>query len=190
MEVSKNINLKIIKCKYLDTDSLTIATTKSGKITGPTRLEEMEKIFLPIVKTGKLEEFKSVWGKWLVLTNKIVDEKCPGKLKKEFLTQNGEMIALAPKSYYAKCYDTDNVKDGRKGIPKWADLTLEAFYTALYKRNEIRHKAEVRSLRLNKEKKMTRTTMLKFGLTAIHVKLRVKEDKISCEPLKIGNEFL
>ena len=145
---------------------------------------------MPIVKDALLEEFKSVWGNWLVLSNAVRDEKCPGKLKTEFFTQNGEMISLAPKSYYAKCFDTDQVKDGRKGIPKWADLKLEAFYETLYNEKSVRHKAEVRSLRLNKEKKMTRTSMIKAGLTAIHVKLRVTDDKVSCEPLKIGNNFV
>lgn len=175
---------------FLDTDSLTLSVTKSEKVVGKTRLEQMEKIFLPIVKEELFSEFKQVWGNWLVLSNDIRDEKCPGKLKTEFFTQNGEMIALAPKSYYAKCFDTDQVKDGRKGIPKWVDLKLDAFYDTLYNEENVRHKAEVRSLRLNKDKKMTRTTMIKAGLTAIHVKLRVKDDKVSCEPLKLGENFV
>ena len=150
----------------------------------------MEKIFLPIVKEEKMTEFKAIWGSWLVLSNEIVDEKTPGKLKPEFLTQNGEMICLAPKSYYAKCYDTQTTKDGRKGIPNWADLKLESFYDTLYNATATRHVADVRSLRLNQNKQMTRTTMLKSGLTGIHVKLGVKEDRVTCVPLKIGDQFV
>lgn len=150
----------------------------------------MAEIFLPIVKKGKMDEFKRVWGEWLVLSNTVEEQKFPGRLKKEFLTQNGQMICLAPKSYSAYCYDTNTVKDGRKGIPNWAKLSIDDFHQSLYKRDVARHLTEVRSLRLGKDKKMTRTTMVKSGLTAIHVKVAVQEDKITCRPLKIGENYL
>ena len=74
---------------YSDTDSVTIGTAKTiqrdRKIKNGaydhTRLEIMEDIFLPIVKPEKLDEFKSKWGDWFVLTNEIRDEKTTGKLK-------------------------------------------------------------------------------------------------------------
>ena len=43
--------------------------------------------------------------------------------------------------------------------------------------------AEVRSLKLNNDKKMTRTTMLKLGLTDIHCKMAVQSDRVKCLPL-------
>ena len=69
------------------------------------RRSKMEKLFFPIVKEGKLDEFKEKWGEWFVLSNKLEDEKTPGKLKEEFLTQNGEIVALCPKLYQVCCYD-------------------------------------------------------------------------------------
>ena len=92
-----------------DTDSLAIATSKTGPIDLDekgepiSRLQQMESIFLPIVQKDKLEEFKSVWGRWLVLSNSVYDEKKPGLLKSEFTTKTGQMVALCPKNYQIYC---------------------------------------------------------------------------------------
>ena len=67
------------------------------------RFEQMQKIFFPIVKRGKLQEFKKNWARWLVLTNRLEDEKCPGLLKEEFSTRDGEIVALSPKNYQVYC---------------------------------------------------------------------------------------
>jgi len=150
----------------------------------------MEAIFLPIVKAEKMVEFKKVWGNWLVLSNEIEEEKTPGKLKTEFSTRNGEMISLAPKSYFAHCRETNNTKDGRKGIPKWFDLRLADFYDVLYNDHAEKNITEVRSLRLDRDKRMCRTTTRKSGLTSIHVKLSVQSDRVTCKPLMENNFYL
>ena len=165
-----------------------MSTTKTETITGDTLREKLEKIFFPIVQDGNLDKFKSEWENWLVLTNEVEDQKMPGKLKIEFCTQNGEMYALAPKSYYAHCRDTDANKDARKGIPNWFPLDLEVFHDVLYSEKHNNHHVEVRSLRLNKEKQMTRTTTIKSGLTGIHVKLSVQNDKVTCRPLEVNGK--
>ena len=125
-----------------------------------------------------------------VLSEDIRDQKEPGKLKIEFFTRDGEMFALAPKSYYAYCREKETTKEGKKGIPKWFDLKKKDFEDKLYNENSIEHCVEVRSLRLNKQKQMTRTTTVKTGLSAIHVKLAVMDDKISCRPLKLNGKFV
>jgi hypothetical protein len=150
----------------------------------------MECVFWPIVIPEKLEEFKSVWNEWLVLSNTIEEEKTPGKLKTEFSTGNGEMICLAPKSYYALCRDTNISKDGRKGIPNWTDLRLRDFKDILYNKENDKRMAEVRSLRINRDKKMTRTATKKIGLTSIHVKLWVGEDRVTCSPIQFEGEYV
>jgi hypothetical protein len=169
---------------------LTIATTKTGEIIGNSRQEEMKQVFWPIVKPEKLEEFKKVWGEWLVLTNTVEDEKFPGKLKTEFSTSNGRMISLAPKSYHAYCHAKNETKDGRKGIPNWHILSQNNFGDVLYNKDNRPKTTEVRSLRLNTDKKMTRTSTIKTGLTGIHIKLGVADDGVTCEPLKINGEFV
>jgi len=144
----------------------------------------MEKTFLPIVQPEKFQKFQAEWQNWLVLSNEIEEEKFPGKLKPEFTTRNGQIIALCPKNYFAFCYETNEVKDGRKGIPKWAELTMNDFYDTLYNDQKERNIVEVRSLRLNRDKHMSRTTTRKAGLSAIHVKLQVDQDRITCSPLR------
>ena len=90
----------------LDTDSLCLSLTNSLPFEeNEPRRERMEKMFFPIVKEGKLEEFKQTWSEWFVLSNELVDEKTPGLLKEEFETQNGEIVALCPKNYQVACYD-------------------------------------------------------------------------------------
>lgn len=42
------------------------------------RGEQMGDIFLPIVKENLKSEFMDEWGKWLVLSNTIEEEKFPG----------------------------------------------------------------------------------------------------------------
>ena len=63
----------------------------------------MEKMFFPIVKPEKMEEFKKVWGEWFVLTDLLEDEKRPGLLKEEFVSQDGEIVCLCPKLYQIHC---------------------------------------------------------------------------------------
>lgn len=63
----------------------------------------MKKLFFPICKPEKLEEFKIAWKEWFVLSDLLEDEKCPGLLKEEFCTQDGEIVALCPKLYQVHC---------------------------------------------------------------------------------------
>ena len=150
----------------------------------------MESVFWPIVKENKLTEFKRVWGDWLVLSNTVEDEKFPGKLKTEFSTSNGRMVCSAPKSYYAYCHTTNETEDGRKGIPNWQQLSQNNFIEVVYNKKTTQNNTEVRSLRLNTNKKMTRTATIKTGLTGIHIKLGVSDDGVSCEPLKKDGELV
>ena len=120
---------------------------------------------------------------------KKVFQRCDpvAKLKVEFLTFNGRMISLAPKSYFCYCWDTNQTKDGRKGVPSWWDLRFDDFEKALYRKNKS-SSIEVKSLRLGqKERRMKRTTTRRTGLTSIHVKMSVQEDLITCTPLKKNN---
>ena len=76
----------------------------------------------------------------------------------------------------------DSIKEGKKGIPYAVKLELDEFKDVLYGTN-ICHKVQVKSLRLDREKRMTRTSLVKSGLTDIHVKMRVEWNRVVCEPL-------
>ena len=163
--------------------------TKSDKFDASSRKEMMEALFYPIVRNGKMDHFKSKVGEFLVLSNKIEDEKIPGKLKEEFQTTKGEMIALCPKTYYAHCLESKSTKDGRKGIQNTIELEAVEFKDVLYGYID-NHRTTVKSLRLNKDKKMTRTLTNKRGLSGIIYKTQVREDRIVCEPLRDTNQKL
>lgn len=83
----------------------------------------------------------------------------------------------------------DEIKEAKKGIPYRFKLELEEFKEVLYGDN-YKHRVEVKSLRLDREKKMTRTTLKKSGLTDIHVKMRVEWDRVVCEPLTLNGQFV
>ena len=150
----------------------------------------MSAIFLPIVKKDKVEKFKVEWKNWLCLSDEIEQEKKPGLLKVEFLTLNGQMISLCPKSYRAHCRDRDSSKIGKKGIPMWFDIHLQEYFDILYNDNAEPSVAEVCSLRLDKDKIMARTRTRKVGLTGIHAKRGVQDDRITTEPLSVDGKFI
>ena len=97
------------------------------------------------------------------------------------------MIALCPKSYSIHCNNIEETKDGRKGIPNYVELRTMEFFDILYGEPAQKHKVEVRSLRLNKERHMARTATIKSGLSTVHVKLQVCEDKVTCQPLRYSD---
>ena len=83
----------------------------------------------------------------------------------------------------------DKIKEAKKGIPYSFKLELQEFKEVLYGEN-FKHRVKVKSLRLDREKRMTRTTLQKSGLTDIHVKMRVEWDRVVCEPLTLDGQFV
>ena len=84
----------------------------------------------------------------------------------------------------------DAIKEAKKGIPYSTKLELDEFKETLYGDGKNKHTIEVRSLRLDRDKNMTRTTMRKYGLTDIHVKMAVQSDRVTCLPLKENETYL
>lgn len=100
----------------------------------------------------------------------------------------GRFIALSPKAYYCFNEDTGEVKFGSKGVPKSCNLTLATYLECLYGLES--HKIEMQTLRLNREKQMSRIKMRKRGLSDIAVKFFVDDDKITCRPLKKNKKYV
>jgi len=107
----------------------------------------------------------------------------------EFSFQRGEYVTLACKSYLAYDDEKEQQKRSSKGIPHSINLELKAYKDTLYQIGE-RHEIEFQSLRLSKEKKMARYKLLKKGLSDLFYKMHVDEDRITCSPLKMGDEYL
>ena len=106
----------------------------------------------------------------------------------EFQFTNGNFVALGPKSYFSLDEDSQDVKMGSKGIPHSARLTMDMYLETLYGKGS--HYVEMRSLRLNRKRQMTRTTGTKRGLSDIFLKYRIADDGITCSPLMKNNEYL
>ena len=204
---------------YADTDSMALATTRTRPFTeGMSPEEELRAVFDPIVKPEMRQSWEENWMKWFVTTDAVEDERFPGKLKREFIFSlhfsiaffhcnlplqffialyrflgefqftNGTFVALGPKSYFSLDEDSQDVKMGSKGIPHSARLTMNMYLETLYGKGS--HYVEMRSLRLNRKRQMTRITGTKRGLSDIFLKYRIADDGITCSPLMKNNEYL
>ena len=69
------------------------------------------------------------------------------------------------------------------------NLELKAFRDVLYE-DESDHKISISSLRLDKDRIMSRYSQIKIGLTDLYYKQHVAADKITCTPMKLNGKFL
>ena len=91
----------------------------------------MKDTFFPIIKDGRLEEFKKIWGDWFVLSDDVRAEKIPGFLKMEWKTTVGSMIALTCKTYQCKGKYDEDIKRSTKGAPHSTGIYQSKFKQAL-----------------------------------------------------------
>ncbi len=75
----------------------------------------MRAIFDPILKADRKEDFYKIWQDWFVLEETVRDEKTSGKLKSEWDTDNGSIIALCNKMYMCLDNASANTKRSTKG---------------------------------------------------------------------------
>ena len=76
----------------------------------------MRAIFEPLLKEDRKEDFFKIWADWFVLEETVRDEKTSGKLKSEWQTDNGSIIALCNKMYMCVDNASTNVKRSTKGM--------------------------------------------------------------------------
>lgn len=153
----------------------------------------MEDTLFPIIKQGRLDDFKKIWGKWFVLDDTPRSEKTPGLLKVEYETTEGSMVALTCKTY--QCEGKDNkpeevIKRSTKGTPHSHSIEQSTFKSAL--KNELsasENRVEINSLRMRNHQ-MNRQTLTKKMLSNIFYKLQVLDDGITTRPLQINGVYL
>ena len=176
-----------IRTVYCDTDSITLASTRSASPVGESLAEKYECIFGPIVKPEMRKSWDENMSKWFVLTNEISDTLFPGKLKEEFSTSTGEMISLSPKCYIASDFNT--VKFGTKGVPHRIKISLEMMRKCLYE--DEQDKIQVQTLGLGrKSNQMERKIITKTPMNTVFVKFFVEPDRITCLPLRENGHYL
>ena len=79
--------------------------------------------------------------------------------------------------------ERDSVKKSTKGVPTRNKFKMKLFQSVLLDETTPRQKVTINSLRLNRNKEMTRMQMEKSSLSDVFVKLQVLADKITCVPL-------
>ena len=171
---------------------MAIAFTDSQPDPKGSREDDYNSVFLPIVKPEMMDSWKRTWKDWFVSTKEVTDERKPGKLKLEFAFRKGVYVGLAPKSYFALDFESEETKLGSKGIPHSAKLKLNNYLNALHIHKEQpdnSHYVNIRSLRLKKGR-MARINTKKQGLSDLFFKFHVQEDGITCKALQNKKGYL
>ena len=86
--------------------------------------------------------------------------------------------------------ESETFKRSTKGIPHGVKYQMEQFIQVLFNENISQDRIEINSLRLNRDKQMSRMKIYKVGLSDIFIKMQVADDKISCSPLKKDNKYI
>ena len=80
----KNLQPGSFRAVYTDTDSIALALSKTTN-NGMDDLENFYRgIFDNIVREEMRESWEASWKSWIVTTRAPDDEKCPGKMKREY----------------------------------------------------------------------------------------------------------
>ena len=88
-------------------------------------------------------------------------------------------------------FDKKNgIKKSTKGIPHINSFTMETWLSVLLDENFEKQSVTINSLRLNRNKEMSRMKCQRAALSDVFLKMQVQRDKISCTPLKKNNEYL
>ena len=100
-------------------------------------------------------------------------------------------FGLFEKFYIILGFDEKNgLKRSTKGIPHSKNYEMESFISTLLNPTQKKDFVHFESLRLNKEKQMSRKQITKIGLSDIFIKMQVSDDIITCSPLKLNGQFL
>lgn len=75
-----------------------------------------------------------------------------------------------------------------KGIPPKLDLNNFLYKYVLF--NDAPHFVSFDQLRLDNKKQMSHATLNKKGLSNLHIKTFVQQDKVTCTPLMVDGEYV
>ena len=105
----------------------------------------------------------------------------------EFSLEEGHFVALSPKCYMAHDTSKNTKKLGTKDVPHSSNLQIQQFLDKLYDHKSAH--VPVRGFRMKNES-LVRMTQFKSALSDLYAKFRVADDKISCSPLTVNNEYM
>ena len=166
----------------------------------------MASVLLPVIKPELADEFVMIWDTWFVLEDTVEDEKFPGKLKSklfclciernlsfflaEWETRSGTFVALGNKMYQGYDEATESTKKSTKGIPHVNKFEMDTWLSVLLDESFPQQSVQINSLRLNRNKEMSRMCCNRSALSDLFLKMQVQADKVTCTPLMQNNEYL
>ena len=84
----------------------------------------------------------------------------------------------------------NDTKKSTKGIPHINDYSIETWLSVLLNSEYPKQSVVINSLRLNRNKEMSRMKMQRSSLNDIFLKMQVQQDKVTCTPLMKNKKFL
>ena len=108
----------------------------------------------------------------------------------EWETRDGTFVALGNKMYQGFDKTRNNTKKSTKGIPHVNDFAMDTWLSVLLDSEFPKQSVTINSLRLNRNKEMSRMKMQRSSLNDVFLKMQVQSDKITCKPLMLNKKFL
>ena len=107
----------------------------------------------------------------------------------EWESRNGTFVALGNKMYQG-CDTRSGLKKSTKGIPHANKFQMDTWLGSLLDESFPKQEVTINSLRLNRQKEMSRMCCKRSALSDVFVKMQVQADKVTCTPLMKNNEYL
>ena len=108
----------------------------------------------------------------------------------EWETRGGTFVALGNKMYQGFDNATNTTKKSTKGIPHVNKFEMDTWLGVLLDESFPQQSVTINSLRLNRNKEMSRMKLQRKSLSDIFLKLQVQSDRISCTPLMKNKTIL
>ena len=108
----------------------------------------------------------------------------------EWETRCGTFVALGNKMYQGFDGKTGEIKKSTKGIPHCNSFEMETWLSVLFDESFPLQSVEINSLRLNRNKEMSRMQCQRSSLNDVFLKMQVNSDKVTCTPLMKNGQFL
>ena len=107
----------------------------------------------------------------------------------EWESRKGTFVALGNKMYQG-FDEASGTKKSTKGIPHVNSFAMDTWLGALLDESFPHQEVTINSLRLNRNKEMSRMRCQRAALSDVFLKMQVADDKISCTPLMKNDEYL
>ena len=82
------------------------------------------------------------------------------------------------------------IKKSTKGVPHSNQFEMSTWLSVLFDESFPQQNVTINSLRVNRNKEMSRMTMNRAAMSDVFLKMQVQADKVTCTPLMQNNVYL